>query len=309
MTIREYLCKVTKQKKDIELFGYLSSSRELVVNEKSSLRELTIAILMTHWDFIAPVFFYRGNALMASKKWANAVDDLKMCLHRGYSHQVFRVHHKIGTCYVKLKQYKAATKCFHEAMECLIASQEVEKTKNDFTAILNECVKKFGPKQDEPQTTTAPLPGTLNPNNIDPRISGHVEIMEEVGKGRSAFARTSIPVGSIVAMDEGEGAHLNPEDPQRTLQYCLHCLNSVAVPFPCSGCPRVVFCGRECGEAAEASYHRVQCQMDVHSLRGIDNKDGMTIFNCLRLILDQPATFWLQHQVKIMVQVLSQDFI
>ena len=33
--------------------------RELVVNEKSSLRELTIAVLMTHWDFIAPVFFYR----------------------------------------------------------------------------------------------------------------------------------------------------------------------------------------------------------------------------------------------------------
>ena len=33
--------------------------KELVVNEKSSLRELTIAVLMTHWDFIAPVFFYR----------------------------------------------------------------------------------------------------------------------------------------------------------------------------------------------------------------------------------------------------------
>ena len=37
--------------------------RELVVNEKSSLRELTIAVLMTHWDFIAPVFFYRYSTL------------------------------------------------------------------------------------------------------------------------------------------------------------------------------------------------------------------------------------------------------
>ena len=31
----------------------------MVVNEKSSLRELTIAVLMTHWDYIAPVFFFR----------------------------------------------------------------------------------------------------------------------------------------------------------------------------------------------------------------------------------------------------------
>ena len=68
----------------------------MVVNEKSSIRELTIAVLMTHWDYIAPVFFFRypnlppskdknprGNALMASKKWANAIEDFKTALHRG----------------------------------------------------------------------------------------------------------------------------------------------------------------------------------------------------------------------------------
>ena len=69
----------------------------MVVNEKSSLRELTIAVLMTHWDYISPVFFFRksnltsskifkdprGNALMASKKWANAIEDFKTALHRG----------------------------------------------------------------------------------------------------------------------------------------------------------------------------------------------------------------------------------
>lgn len=275
---------------------HVEKLRELVVNQKSSLRELTIAVLMTHWDFIAPVFFFRGNALMASKKWSNAIDDFQMCLHRGYKEQIFRVHHKIGTCHVKLKQYQAATKCFVEALEILNNSEEGEKMKKDFNAILSECIKKFGSKPDEAQHTTSPLQGAVIPNEVDPRISGQVEIIEEVGKGRTAFAKTNIPVGSIVAMDEGEGTHLNPEDPQKTLQYCLHCLNSVVVPFPCSGCSRVVFCGRECGEAAESSYHRVQCQLDIHSLRGIDNKDGMTIFNSLRLLLQHPVTFWLQHQ-------------
>jgi len=275
--------------------------RELVVNEKSSLRELTIAVLMTHWDFIAPVFFYRGNALMASKKWANAVEDFKMCLHRGYSQQVFRVKHKIGTCHVKLKQYKAATVCFTEALELLSKSNEAEKIKKDFTAILHECIKKFGGKADEPQAKTSPLPGPLNPNSTDPRISGNVEILEEVGKGRTAFARTLIPIGSIVAMDEGEGTHLNPESPQRSLQYCLECMGSVSVAFPCSGCPRVVFCSRECGEAAEASHHRIPCALDLQSLRGVDNKDGMTIFTCLRLLLQHPATFWLEHQAQLLL--------
>jgi len=274
---------------------HVEKIRELVVNEKSKLRELTIAVLMTHWDFIAPVFFLRGNALMAAKKWSNAIDDFEMCLHHGYSQQIFRIHHKIGTCHVKIKQYQAATKCFNEALEVLEVSTENEKMKKDFTAILNECIKKFGSKPDETKQTTSPLQGPLNPNKVDPRISGNIEIIEEVGKGRTSFAKNNIPVGSIMSMDEGEGTHLNPEDPQKTLQYCLHCLNSVAVPYPCSGCSRVVFCSRECGEKAETSYHRVPCQLDIHSLRGIDNKDGMTIFSSFREIMDHPVTFWLQH--------------
>ena len=145
------------------------------------------------------------------------------------------------------------------------------------------------------------IAGPLNPNSTDPRISGNVEILEEVGKGRTAFARTSIPIGSIVAMDKGEGTHLNPENPQRSLQYCLECLGSVSVAFPCSGCPRVVFCSRECGEAAEASHHRIPCAIDLQSLRGVDNKDGMTIFTCLRLLLQHPATFWLEHHAQLLL--------
>ena len=31
----------------------------MIMKKKSSLRELTIAVLMTHWDYIAPVFFFR----------------------------------------------------------------------------------------------------------------------------------------------------------------------------------------------------------------------------------------------------------
>ena len=32
---------------------------ELVVNEKTNMRDLNIAVLMTHWDYIAPVYYHR----------------------------------------------------------------------------------------------------------------------------------------------------------------------------------------------------------------------------------------------------------
>ena len=73
-----------------------------------------------------------------------------------------------------MKLLQAATVCFTEALELLSKSNEAEKIKKDFTAILHvstslqqpqqrlifqECIKKFGGKADEPQAKTSPLPG------------------------------------------------------------------------------------------------------------------------------------------------------
>ena len=73
-----------------------------------------------------------------------------------------------------MKKFQAATVCFTEALELLSKSNETEKIKKDFTAILHvskilqqqqqllisqECIKKFGGKADEPQAKTSPLPG------------------------------------------------------------------------------------------------------------------------------------------------------
>ena len=37
----------------------INKIEELVVNEKTNMRDLNIAVLMTHWDYIAPVYFHR----------------------------------------------------------------------------------------------------------------------------------------------------------------------------------------------------------------------------------------------------------
>ena len=56
---------------------------ELVVNEYSSVRVLNIAVLMTHKDYIPPVYFLRsGNiALMTVKIWTDAINDYNMAIH------------------------------------------------------------------------------------------------------------------------------------------------------------------------------------------------------------------------------------
>jgi len=267
---------------------------DLIVNENSGVRELNIAVLMTHWDHIAPVYFLRGNALMASKRWFNAIEDFKMSLHHGYTEQVFKVHHKIGQCFVKRKQYAAATESFKTALDNLKASKdENEKTKTTFTSILTECIKKFSSKKDEPLAKSTEIRVT-KPSSVDPRITGMVEVLEEVGKGRTALAKTSIPVGSVLVSDEGAGPHLNPDNSAKNLQYCLHCLRNAAVPYPCPTCPRVVFCSQQCQTDAK-DYHKYQCALQLQGLRSKDTSDGYSIFAPLRMLLCRPASWWVEH--------------
>ena len=39
----------------------INKIQEVVVSEKTNMRDLNIAVLMTHWDYIAPVYFHRSG--------------------------------------------------------------------------------------------------------------------------------------------------------------------------------------------------------------------------------------------------------
>jgi hypothetical protein len=73
-------------------------------------------------------------------------------------------------------------------------------------------------------------------------------------KGRQAHATEDISVGSTLSMDDCVAAHLNPDNPQKMLSYCLHCLKNVSVVYPCTDCSQVVFCSSECQELALGEY-------------------------------------------------------
>lgn len=200
---------------------------------------------------------------MTLRRWKNAIRDFEMSLEHGYKDGDYRLHHKIGQCYVKLKKYQSATKSFQAALENLKTAKVDPKVETQFTKILKECIGKFSSKAEEKSCGSSGSDIVVkNPNKVDGRLSDNVEIMEEVGKGRTAFAKSSIAVGSVIAIDEGLGAHLNPDDPSKTLQFCLNCLRNVSIPFPCQNCPRVVFCSRRCQAEGAKSSHKYQCEVE-----------------------------------------------
>jgi len=286
----------------------INKVEELVVNEKSSMRDLNIAVLMTHWDYIAPVYFHRGVALMAVKRWQNAINDFEMALHHGYADENYRLHHKIGQCFVKLKQYKSATKSFTSALDNLNTSDVDEKIRVQFNKILKECIKKFSVKSDEKSTEPKLSPIIVNnPNKTDPRLHDSVEILEEVGKGRTAFAKNNIGVGTVIAVDNAFGGHLNPDDPSKTLQYCVQCLCNVSIPYPCPKSPRVVFCSKTCQDQGLSSSYKYQSEIDLYGMRQKDTKDGCSIFSGLSVLTSQPASFWIKNEERLLMSETTES--
>ena len=129
----------------------------------------------------------------------------------------------------------------------LNSSTVCKKIQTAFSKILKDCISKFSSKYQNLLQKIAPKNG----NKTNPRLSDSVEIIEEVGKGRTAFARCNSGVGIIILVDDSIGVHLSPDDPPRCMQYCRQGIHNVTVSYPCSGCPRVVFCSRECQQIAE----------------------------------------------------------
>ena len=245
---------------------------------------------------------FSGVALMGLKRWQNAISDFEMSLHHKYPNGQYKLHHKIGMCFVKLKKYKSATLSFKTALDTLKSSDVDSKVRTQFTKILKECITKFSAKPEE-KTLTPKLKNiaVTHPNKVDPRLHENVEIMEEVGKGRTAFAKSSIGVGTILALDDAIGGHLNPDDPSKTLQFCVKCLRNVSIPYPCPYSPRVVYCSRKCQEEGSRSFQKYQSQIDLYGMRQKDTKDGCSIFSGLSVLMSKPASFWMEHHTRFLM--------
>ena len=140
------------------------------------------------------------------------------------------------------------------SMQHLLSCSEMnENIKKVFSNTISDCIQKFSSKPDEAFTKSLNA-SIKDPNPTDQRLSNLVRISVDNKKGRQAHAAEGIPVGSILCVDDCTAAHLNPDNTQKILGYCLHCLKSVSVVYPCMGCCQVVFCSPECQDIACGEY-------------------------------------------------------
>ena len=64
----------------LDMCVIIPKMERLSVTGNSSVKDLNIAVLLTHFDYISPVFYYRGIALVAANRTHQAVKDFNMAL-------------------------------------------------------------------------------------------------------------------------------------------------------------------------------------------------------------------------------------
>ena len=207
---------------------------------------------------------------MSVKRWYNAICDFEMSLHHGYPDGHYKLHHKIGQCFVKLKKYQSATRSFNSALDTLNSSDVDSKVRAQFTKILKECIAKFSAKPEE--RSSAAGVRVSAPHSVDPRLHESVEILEEVGKGRTAFARSNIGVGTIIALDEAMGEVTmvcsptltrRAQEPTSTLTTRARRCSTVSSASATCPSPTRVRSARGTCHVSRATRHLVMCQGGV----------------------------------------------
>ena len=268
-------------------------------NEHTSLKDLNIALLLTHETFLAPIFYHRAMALFAWGKYKEAATDFEQALVFQFKGKdLYKLYHKLAQCYQKNKKFSKSVQCLENAVTNIKSAKLNDKQKKEYIRILKESIEKISNKKDGSSKNKSNSTSIVDdPHTTDPRLSKLVKIKVSPDKGRYAVARDQIPVGTILMKDEGMYPFLNPDDKDNVMKFCLVCLKNVgSLPYPCLTCARVVYCSPTCREMGVKQFHCYQCQLDIYNIRQKDTKDWCRIFSTLNIILAKPLDFWISNQ-------------
>ena len=88
-------------------------------------------------------------------------------------------------------------------------------------------------------------------------------------------------------------------------QFCLNCLRPAKNVHPCFTCSGVVFCSSACREAASASFHKYQCQLNLYTYRQNDTEDAFNIFMALQTLWQKPVSFFFENWNRESVELVG----
>ena len=259
---------------------------------------------------IREVLEKRGDLLMKTKKYGDAIKDFKQC----QQDDSFQVLYKIGQCQAKIGKYSLAIDSLKTSLKLLQTADISNSARVQFSKTIIQSLKKLEGKPDntcEENDGKEQFAFDENPELFG--VSSKVLIKESPEQGRFAVADQvclyylicqrniidrdishvqDIAPGTIVAVGQPAVALLNPDRKLLMFQYCLNCLKNVSIIYPCLTCSSVVFCSQECRHKASSSFHRYQCQLNLYDKRQSDREDAFNIFMVLQVLWQRPFSFW-----------------
>lgn len=95
------------------------------------------------------------------------------------------------------------------------------------------------------------------PHSKVPFIANCLEMRQSEEFGRYIVTNTDLPVGKVIAIEDGFCSLILP---CVRYQRCANCLNECDYSLiPCTGCTSTMFCSEECRDEAYTNFHHIEC--------------------------------------------------
>jgi len=284
-----------------EIFKDARMDRKHSVKDISTCTDIELldsALRTVLIDELPKVYEQRGDILIKKKKFKEAIIDYQECINTSVDDSnVYRIHNKLAQGYAKLGNYKQALIKLNDTLKALEKANISEKDKENFRSILRTTIDKFKVRKnkvDEQSDNNCVF--ALGPENqSEAGVSDKVKIQSSDSLGRYAVANEDIAPGTIVSCGDPAVAILNPDNRSLMFQFCLNCLRPAKNVHSCLTCSGVVFCSSACREAASASFHKYQCQLNLYTYRQNDTEDAFNIFMALQTLWQKPVSFFFEN--------------
>ena len=209
--------------------------------------------------------YIRSAALFHLKHYKECLRDIELAVECGYPETTrYKLFDRQGSVYLALGNTSEATASFQKALDNLLTAGLSAKATATWQANIGKqmencrkaTVKRASGKDSEGTKMEVPAL-TGDPHEKYPCASVAVKVRYDASCGRHTVADRDIKVGDILMSEVPFTAVMFPGE--YAGNHCYRCFAATEAPVPCRQCSTVLFCSRECRDAAWQQYHWAEC--------------------------------------------------
>ena len=263
--IREsFHSKDSKQSDSLRSIGnklYVSSSFD------NALKAYTKAISLAEQNSkpLSLAYANRSAVLFEMKNYKLCETDILLAFMNNYPNELqFKLHERLGKCYIAMNRHLEAVKCFEKCLEAVKESKlnqvQIKEKCNVINSLIDGCVGENEPNHLSKLFNSmyiSSAPDLHTRNNVYLSASGSFSMVRDEDHGRYAVAKQDIKAGEIILVEEPFACLCLPE---RYSTHCYECLTRLKISYPCRSCSSIAYCSMECERKSWESFHCYECR-------------------------------------------------